>query len=84
MRPPGPPQKSFAPRATLAVAGGFLLFFAASILYSLPVLLEPEPPGAAESYVQERVQARLRGKVPWLLGTSLIVAGAIGARGARR
>jgi hypothetical protein len=61
-----------------------MLFFAVSLLYALPVLMEPVPQGATPSYVQERVRARLRGKIPWFLGGSLIIASAIGARAARR
>ena len=72
------------PRATLIIAGGVALFFALSILYSLPVLLDPPPPGATPDYVAERVRAHLKGVVPWLFGVSMIAAAAIGARLGRR
>jgi len=72
------------PRATLVVAGGFALFFVVALLYSMPVFFEPLPEGATQSYLEERVKTRLEGKVPWLLGVSLIAAAAIGARASRR
>jgi hypothetical protein len=72
------------PRATLVIVGGFALFFVVAFLYSMPVFFEPLPEGATQSYLEERVKARLEGKVPWFLGVSLIAAAAIGARTARR
>jgi hypothetical protein len=80
---PRPPH--FTPRATLILAGGVLLFFALSFAYGvIPVMLEPIPDGAAQSYVEERVKSRLEGKIPWFLGISIIAAAAIGARLGRR
>ncbi len=76
-----PRPQRFVPRATLILGGGILLFFLSSMTYALvPVMLGPIPENAADSYVEERVKARLAGKIPWFLGTSMIVAGAIGAR----
>lgn len=74
----------FIPRATLILGGGVLLFFLSSMAYGLvPVMLEPVPDNAAQSYIEERVKARLEGKVPWFLGTSMIVAAALATRASR-
>lgn len=84
LRGPGPDSKRFIPRTTLIVAGAFAIFFALSLLYSLPVLLAPVPADATPDYLAERVRDRLNGTVPWFLGISMITAAAVGARWMRR
>ncbi len=75
----------FAPRLTLSLLGGFLLFMLIAFFYAvLPVWREPVPPGAIPDYARERVMARLDGKVSWMLGGSLLVAGFVGMGGLRR
>jgi len=69
---------------TLVILGGFALFFVLAMLYSMPVILEEPPPGAAPDYITERVRAHLHGKVPWILGISFLISGAIGARWMKR
>jgi hypothetical protein len=69
----------FRPRFALAIVAGLGLFVIATLLYALPAMLEPVPAGAIAGYTQERVRARLEGKVLWLLGGSLALAGAVGA-----
>jgi hypothetical protein len=81
---PGPrPVSRFSPRLTLLVLAGFVVFFASLFLYSLPAMLEPAPPGAAQSWHAERVKQRLRGKVHWFLVGSFGAVTAIGLRLAR-
>jgi hypothetical protein len=75
-----PRPTSFAPRVTLMLVAGFLLFLVAAGLYVLPVLLEPAPPGAIVDYHKERVMARLEGKVIYLLVGSMLLAVLVGLR----
>jgi len=81
--PPGSgPRRAtpFTPRLTLLVLAGFALFFASLFVYSLPVMFETAPPGAIESWHEERVKQRLRGKVHWFLVGSFGAATAVGVR----
>lgn len=81
--PDGGPR--FFPRVTLTLAAGAVVFALATVIYSLPALLESPPPGAIPDYTRERVRARLEGKVPALLGGSLLAVAAVaGARSWRR
>lgn len=73
----------FAPRVTLTLLGGLAIFLLISLLYVLPVLFEPLPPGAIPDYRRERVAARLEGKVIYLLVGSLLVATAPAIRRGR-
>ncbi|HKC50831.1 MAG TPA: hypothetical protein VKF60_08565 [Myxococcota bacterium] len=68
------------PRATLILAGGFVLFLAVSLLYSLPVMLEPVPDGATPDYLAERVRAHLAGKTFIFLALSILAVAAFSAR----
>lgn len=77
-RAPGPDR--FVPRTTLILAGGFVLFLAVSLLYALPVLLEPVPEGAAPDYLAERVRAHLAGKTMIFLALSILAVAALAAR----
>ncbi len=70
----------FFPRITLSLVAGFLLFLLSSGLYVLPVLLEPAPPGAILDYHQERVRARMQGKVIWFLVGSFLCTALVSAR----
>jgi hypothetical protein len=70
----------FVPRLTLLLLAGFALFLLVAFLYALPALIEPLPAGAIESYRQERVIARLEGKLAYLLAGSLLAAGLLGMR----
>ncbi len=70
----------FFPRITLSLVAGFLLFLLSSGLYVLPVLLEPAPPGAILDYPQERVRARMQGKVIWFLVGSFLCSALVSAR----
>ena len=79
-RAPNPGSPHFAPRATLILAGGFLLFLAVSLLYSLPVMLEPVPADAAPDYLAERVRAHLAGKTFIFLSLSILAVAALSAR----
>jgi hypothetical protein len=72
----------FAPRVTLTLAAGFLLFLLSAGAYVTPVLLEPVPPGAIPDYRKERVAARLDGKVTYFLFGSLLAAALLSIRGA--
>ena len=72
---------AFVPRVTLTVAAGLAIFVVAALVYALPVLLEPPPPGAIEDWTRERVRARLAGKTIWLLAASFLVAALLSARG---
>lgn len=83
-RAPNPGSDRFVPRATLIIAGGFLLFFAVSLLYALPILLEPVPAGATPDYLAERVRARLEGKTFIMLALSILAAAFLGSRWWRR
>jgi hypothetical protein len=71
----------FAPRVTVTLLAGVLLFGVASLIYSLPVLLEAPPPGAIPDYTSERVAAHLEGKVLWILTASMLAAGFASIRG---
>ena len=71
----------FAPRVTVTLLAGVVLFGLASLLYSLPVLLESPPPGAIPDYAKERVAAHLEGKVLWILTASMLAAGFLSIRG---
>lgn len=71
----------FAPRVTVMLICGFLLFLASALLYSLPVMLEPPPPGAIADWHREQVQAHLQGKVFYFLVPSFVVAALLGAWG---
>ena len=69
---------------TLVLALGVALFFASSLLYSVPVLMDPPPEGAPESYAADAVRAHLAGKVPYFFAGSLVAAALIVTRGGRR
>jgi len=79
-----PRSPRFAPRITLVLLGGVALFFALSLLYSLPILLEPPPDGAPDNYVSERVREHLRGKIPYFFAGSLVAVALVVSRGGRR
>ncbi len=70
----------FFPRITLSLVAGFLLFLLSAGLYVLPVLLEPAPPGANLDYHQERVRARMQGKLIWFLVGSFLCTALVSAR----
>ena len=72
---------SFAPRVTIMLISGFLIFMVAAGIYVLPVYFEPAPPGAIADYYEQRVIARLEGKVLWILIPSFIASALLGARG---
>lgn len=80
---PARPER-FVPRATLALAATVVLFFVATFLYSLPVMLEPPPPGAIPDWTAERVKAHLAGKVHWIFAGSALVVGVIASRWRQR
>jgi hypothetical protein len=71
----------FAPRLTVTLLAGFALFLVLSALWTLPVLIEPAPPGAIPDYMRERVMARLDGVVGWLFGGSMLIAAFASIRG---
>ncbi len=79
-RPDDRELSRFFPRITLSLVAGFLLFLLSSGLYVLPVLLEPAPPGAILDYHQERVRARMQGKVIWFLVGSFLCTALVSAR----
>jgi hypothetical protein len=72
---------AFAPRITLTLLFGLVIFLAVALLWVLPVLLEEPPPGAIQDWRLERVRALLAGKALYLLVASLLAAAALGARG---
>lgn len=72
----------FAPRVTLTLLAGFLLFLLSTAAYVVPVLLEPAPPGAIADYHRERVAARLDGKVAYFFFGSFLAATLLSIRGA--
>ena len=72
------------PAATLVIAGGLALFFAAAMLYAWPALSEPVPEGMGQDYVAELVRQRLSGAIFPLLAGSFLVAGIVVARWNRR
>ncbi len=67
------------PRATIFLLIAFVLFIAISMLYVLPTLLEPPPPGAIADYTRERVIARMEGKVMIFATIAVVVSGAFAA-----
>ena len=71
----------FAPRVTLTLVAGFVVFLVAAALYVLPVLTEPAPPGAIPDYHKERVIARLDGKVHYFLIASFVGVTLLSIRG---
>jgi hypothetical protein len=84
-RPGEPPLTGFVPRVTILLIVGFALFMISAGLYSLPVMLEPAPPGATPDWHQERVREHLEGKVLWFFAGSFVAAALIGIRfGPRR
>jgi hypothetical protein len=80
-RPDDRDATAFAPRLTLTLLFGTLIFLVVALLYILPVLLEEPPPGAIQDWVQERVRARLAGKTLYLIVGSFLAAALLGARG---
>jgi predicted MFS family arabinose efflux permease len=74
----------FVPRMTLFILAGFALFSVLALLYSLPILLDPTPPGASPDYVAERVRAHLDGKASWLMLGSFLVVAVVSSRWIRR
>ena len=74
------PSQRFTPRFTLILLGGFLLFLAVSLLYSLPILLEPVPDGASQDYVAERVRAHLAGKTMIIFALSILAVAVAATR----
>jgi hypothetical protein len=77
---PQPGSGRFVPRATLVLAGGVALFFVLSMLYSLPVLMEPVPDGAPENYLEERVREHMQGKVPFFFAASVLAVAVVAGR----
>jgi hypothetical protein len=75
-----PAPRRFVPRATLALLATFALFFVATFLYSLPVMLETPPPGAIPDWTTERIKAHLAGKVHWIFAGSAIAVALIASR----
>ena len=82
VRPDDHDLARFAPRVSLTLAAGFLLFLLSAGAYVTPVLLEPLPPDAIPDYRKERVAARLDGKVTYFLFGSLLAATLLSIRGA--
>ena len=80
----GPTPTRFVPRATLALVATVVLFLVATFLYSLPVMLEPPPPGAIPDWLAERIKAHLAGKVHWIFAASVLVVAAFASRWRRR
>jgi hypothetical protein len=72
---------AFAPRVTVTLLCGLVIFLGAALLYILPVLLEEAPPGAIQDWTEERVRARLAGKTLYLLVGSFLAAAVLGTRG---
>ena len=60
---------------------GVLLALGSAGIYVLPVLLEPAPAGAIPDYFEQRVQARLQGKVLWFLAGSFLAGAWLSIRG---
>ena len=71
----------FVPRIAITVVTGFVIFFLAALLYSLPVMLEEPPPNAIQDWTQEQVRNHLEGKVIWLMAGSFVIAAILAARG---
>ncbi len=71
----------FVLRVTVSLLVGFALFLVLALLYSLPAWLETPPPDAIADYTQERVRARLEGKVIWIFTVSMLAAAFAGIRG---
>ncbi|HTO71581.1 MAG TPA: hypothetical protein VMR31_17100 [Myxococcota bacterium] len=85
MSSPRPPRgPGFAPRATLVLLGGVALFFAVSLLYSLPVLLDPPPDGAPDDYAAQRVREHLHGKTFYFFAGSLFAVAIVASRIGRK
>jgi hypothetical protein len=80
-RPDDPELARFAPRVSIMLVSGCLLFLISALAYVAPILLEAPPPGAVADWHQQRVQAHLEGKVLYILFASFIVAALLGARG---
>jgi len=81
-----PPQNQadyerFVPRVTVSLLIGFALFLVLALLYSLPAWLETPPPDAIADYTQERVRARLEGKVIWIFMASMLASAFAGIWG---
>lgn len=72
---------SFAPRVTVLIAIGLLLSLCSAGLYVLPVLMEPSPAGAIPDYFEQRVRARLEGKLFWFVAISFLAVAAFSFRG---
>ncbi|MEE2703010.1 MAG: hypothetical protein VX614_03205 [Myxococcota bacterium] len=84
MRPAPPDDRdlaTFAPRVTGLILFGLLLSLCSAGLYVLPILMEPAPAGAIPDYFEQRVQARLEGKLPWFLAGSFLAVAWLSIRG---
>jgi len=75
-----PSHRVFVPRIALLLVAGFVLCGASMLVYVLPTLNEPAPPGAIASWHAERVKTRLRGKVHWFFAGSMLAVGLVGWR----
>ena len=73
--------QSFAPRVTIALVAGFLLFVLIAFVYALPDCLGERPAGAIADYCSERMRARLDGKVLWMLLASYAIVAGLAIRG---
>lgn len=73
--------QSFMPRVTIALLGGFALFVLVAFVYAFPECLGQRPPGAIADWCNERIRARLEGKVLWMLLGSYAVVAALAIRG---
>jgi hypothetical protein len=74
------PSPSFVPRFTLLLAGSVAMFFALSLLYSLPVIQQPIPEGAPPDFITEQVRQHMAGKVIPFFMVSLLVTALLVAR----
>lgn len=79
-RPDDPELARFAPRVTIMLVAGFLLFLLSTLVYVSPILLETPPPGAVTDWHEQRVRAHLEGKVLYFLFPSFAIAALLGAR----
>jgi hypothetical protein len=74
----------FVPRATLTLLATVVLFFVVTFLYALPAMVEEPPAGATAEWQNERIKARLAGKVHWFFaGSALVVAVVMSRRSSR-